>query len=102
MDLLNINRYQTTNVTYKQYFNRNKHSEINTIADFQICWPLSIKLFQIRHVLVSTTTSSPGKDYFPVFGTISSGKIRHIQWLCPSTKKKKLGTEFVYILASMA
>lgn len=92
MDMLSINTdIKPTNVTHKQYFRRNKHSERNTIADFQICWPLLIRQFQIRHVLIFITISSPGKDYFPVFGRISSGKLRFIQWLLLT--EKKFGTE---------
>lgn len=44
MDILSINTdIKPTNVTHKQYFKRNKHSQRNTIADFQICWPLLIR-----------------------------------------------------------
>lgn len=89
MDILSINTdTKPTNITHKQYFKRNKHSERNTIADFQICWPLLIRQFQIRHVLVFITIRSPEKYYFPVFGRISSGKLRYIQWLCPCNRKK--------------
>lgn len=55
MDILSINRDITPpKIMHKRllYFQRNKHSEGNTIADFQIYTLLLMTEFQIKHAVL--------------------------------------------------